>query len=85
MKLGITQIVLGDMSLDQTLTLCDAAGYDAVKLTFDKRKDLRVDMSDGELADVSGRCRSAGVEVTSVIASFAERGNLLSSDAAAMV
>ena len=82
MKLGITQIVLGDMSLDQTLTLCNAAGYDAVELTFDERKDLSVDMSDSELSDVADRCQSAEVEVTSVIASFAERGNLLSRDAA---
>ncbi len=81
MKIGITQIILGDMSLEDTLTLCRDAGYEAVELVFSHDKDLRVDMDDGELARVGEQCAAAGVEIGSVIAQPKERGNLLSSDA----
>ena len=83
MKLGITQIILGDMSLDDTIALCHDAGYDAVELVFGVDKDLRVDMSEPELATVARTCENAGIEVTSVIASPLESGNLLSRDASA--
>ena len=81
MKIGVTQIILGQMSLDDTLNLCQEAGYDAVELTFAPGKDLDVEMSDDELTSVRGRCERAGVAVTSAIAHYAERGNLMSRDA----
>ena len=81
MKIGVTQIILGPMGLDDTLNLCQEAGYDAVELTFAPDKDLDVGMSDDELASVRGRCEQAGIAVTSVIAHHAERGNLMSRDA----
>ena len=80
-KIGITQIILGDRSLDDTLDLCQRAGYETVELTFGVSKDLHVDMSDDELAGVAQRCATAGVEVASVIAHYAERGNLMSREA----
>ena len=80
MKIGVTQIIMSQMTLDDTLSLCQEAGYDAVELVFSPDKDLNVDMSDEELAAVSARCVQAGVTVTSVIAQYAERGNLLSRD-----
>ncbi|MGY8824228.1 MAG: sugar phosphate isomerase/epimerase family protein, partial [Candidatus Latescibacterota bacterium] len=81
MKIGITQIILGSMSLDDTLALCRDAGYEAVELVFAEDKDLRVDMGDGELAQVAGKCSAAGIEIGSVIVQPQERGNLLSPDA----
>lgn len=81
MKIGVTQIILGATSLTDTLALCEEAGYDAVELVFAEGKDLRVDMSLGELAEVAAVCRSAGVEIVSVMAQPKERGNLLSTDA----
>jgi L-ribulose-5-phosphate 3-epimerase len=80
MKIGVTQIILGKMSLDDTLDLCQEAGYDAIELVFSPDKDLNVEMSDQELKTVGDRCAQAGVTVTSVIAQYAERGNLLSRD-----
>ena len=80
MKIGVTQIVLGRMSLDDTLELCQEAGYDALELVFSPGKDLDVYMSEPELAQVAKRCEGAGVEITSVIANLPERGNLLSRD-----
>ena len=48
MKIGVTQIVLGRMSLDDTLELCQEAGYDALELVFSPGKDLDVRMSGAE-------------------------------------
>ena len=81
MKIGVTQIVLGRMSLDDTLELCQDAGYEALELVFSPGKDLEVYMSEPELGQVAKRCEGAGVEITSVIANLPERGNLLSRDA----
>ena len=80
MKTGVTQIILARMSLDDTLELCQEAGHDALELVFSSGKDLDAHMSESELAQVSKRCEGAGVEITSVIAHLAERGNLLSRD-----
>ena len=41
MKIGVTQIILGGMSLNDTLALCQDAGYDAVELTFGEGQDTR--------------------------------------------
>ncbi|HJP28975.1 MAG TPA: sugar phosphate isomerase/epimerase family protein [Candidatus Latescibacteria bacterium] len=83
MKIGVTQIILGDMSLDDTLALCADAGYEAVELTFTAEgKDLNIDMSVDELSSVAGRCREAGVTIAAILGHYAERGNLLSRDGA---
>jgi L-ribulose-5-phosphate 3-epimerase len=82
-QIGVTQIILKDLSLDDTLSLCAEAGYDAVELTFTADgKDLHVDMSADELAGVRRRCDEAGVTIAAVLGHYAERGNLLSRDAA---
>ena len=78
MKIGITQIILGKTSLEDTLNLCHEAGYEAVELVFGEDKDLSVHMSRDEIVGVGQRCAAAGVEISSVIAWYAERGNLLS-------
>ena len=82
MKIGVTQIILGKMGLDETLELCREAGYEAVELVFGEDRDLNVNMGAEELAGVGKRCQAAGVEIGSVIAHYAERGNLMSRDAA---
>ena len=40
MKIGVTQIILGKMTLDETLDLCQEAGYEAVELVFGEDRDL---------------------------------------------
>ena len=80
MKIGVTQIILGNMSLDDTLSLCQDAGYDAVELTFGEGKDTDINMSDTELKGIAAKCESAGVEIASITAGYANRGNLLSPD-----
>lgn len=82
MKIGITQIILGNMSLEDTLDLCQEAGYEAVELTFREGKDLSPHLSRTELEGVGQKCTAAGVDIGSVIASYSDRGNLLSLDAA---
>ena len=81
MKIGITQIILGKMTLDETLDLCQEAGYEAVELVFGEDRDLDVNLGPDELAEVAERCQNAGVEIGSVIAHYADRGNLMSRDA----
>tara|TARA_B100000686_G_C16785654_1_gene975056 strand:+ start:1790 stop:2581 length:792 start_codon:yes stop_codon:yes gene_type:complete len=80
MKIGVTQIVLGDMTLPDTLELCGEAGYDAVELVFNPGSDLHPDMSEKELSAVARQCEQSGVEMVSVIANLSGRGNLLSRD-----
>ena len=81
MKIGITQIILGNVSLADTLGLCEDAGYQAVELVFAEGKDLDPSMSADEIAQVGRQCADAGVEIGSVIVWYQERGNLLSRDA----
>ena len=78
MKIGPTQIVLGAWSLDEILALCQDAGYDALELVFTAGGDPDVAMSDDEIRQVREKCNQAGVEVTSCLARYADRGNLLS-------
>ena len=82
MKIGVTQIILGKMTLDETLDLCQEAGYEAVELVFGEDRDLDVNMGTDQLAAVAERCEDAGVEIGSIIAHYADRGNLMSRNAA---
>jgi hexulose-6-phosphate isomerase len=68
------------MSLDDTLELCNAAGYECVELTFRPGKDLSTDNTDEEIDTVREKCAAAGIHIGSVIASCPEGGNLLSPD-----
>lgn len=81
MKIGVTQIILSNMSLDDTLGLCQEAGYDAVELTFREGADTDINMSTSEIKGVSEKCAAAGIEISSITAGYSERGNLLSIDA----
>jgi len=81
MKIGVTQIILGDWSLDETLDMCQEAGYEALELVFGAGRDPDVEMSDDEIRAVKKKCDDAGVEVTSAIAWYENRGNLLSANA----
>ena len=81
MKIGVTQIILGKLSLDETLQLCQDAGYEALELVFSPEGDPNVDMSDDEVRGVKKRCDDAGIEISSAIARYDNRGNFLSPDA----
>jgi L-ribulose-5-phosphate 3-epimerase len=78
MKIGVTQIILKDHSLDDVIGLCVDAGYDAVELVFGEGSDPDVDMSDDEIRGVRKKCDDAGIEIGSSIAWYAERGCFLS-------
>ena len=81
MKIGITQIILGNMSLADTLTLCQEAGYNAVELCFEEGRDTDISMSQSELKTVGESCVAAGIEISSIVANHRDRGNLLSLNA----
>ncbi len=80
MKIGITQIVISGMSFDETLELCQEAGYEAVELTFREGGALDINMSESEIKRVGEKCAAAGIEIASIIASYKDRGNMLSVD-----
>ena len=81
MKIGITQLLLGNMSLDDILGLCLDAGYEAIELTFGEGKYLDINMSPSEIAQIGEKCAVAGIEISSAIANYNDGGNLLSLDA----
>ncbi len=80
MKIGITQIVTGGMSLDDLLSLCKKAGYEAVELSFREGAELDINMSDSDIRDVAKKCADAGVEIASIIGGYKDNGNMLSLD-----
>lgn len=79
MKIGVTQIILGGFTLDDTLDLCREAGYDSVELFFKPGSDLHPDLSDGEIEAAAAKCADAGICISSFMLSG--QGNLLSADA----
>lgn len=78
MKIGITQIVTGNMSLDDLLSLCRKAGYQAVELSFREGAELDINMSESEIKAVAKKCADAGVEIASVIGGYRDGGSMLS-------
>ena len=78
MKIGVTQVILPGLKLDEILDLCREAGYQALELVFGEGGEPEVGMTPTEVKAVGKRCRDAGVEIGSVIAHYADRGNLLS-------
>ena len=82
MKIGITQLLLGNMSLDRVLELCQVAGYEAVELTFGEDRNMDVNMNRSDIRRVGDKCAAAGIEISSIIANYHDGGNLLSLDAA---
>ena len=82
MKIGVTQIILGDMSVDETVDLCRTAGYQAVELTFRDGKDIHADLNDDQIRAVAGKFHEADIEITSITAL---KGSLLSSESSERV
>ncbi len=80
MKVGITQIVISNMSLDESLALCKEAGYECIELSFREGGSLDINMSDTDIKAVRKKCDAAGVDISSVIGGYSVRGNMLSLD-----
>lgn len=78
MKIGITQIILGNQTLDESFDLCREAGYEAIELIFRDGKDLDYTMSAAQIEAVGKRCEASGIEIASLIATPSNGGNLLS-------
>ena len=83
MKIGVTQIVLGDWPLSEVRSLCTEAGYQAVELFFREGGDPDIELPEDEIRRIGQEFSSAGIEVTSVIAWHKDRGNFLTPDPAA--
>src|SRR5690606_24642589 len=81
-KIGVSQFILKNYSLDRVIELCQTAGYDIVELVFNEGGDPDTCLGPDELRQLSLRLQEAGIEVTSVIADYKEKGNLLSPEVA---
>ncbi len=62
------------------MELCRTAGYDILELTFSEGGDPDINATPDELRQLGERLQSAGVEVTSLIAQYDNRGNFLDPD-----
>jgi hexulose-6-phosphate isomerase len=82
MQIGITQLCLRNMSLDEVLAFCKEADYDCVELAFSPGGDPDSEGSDAHVQEARRKCEDAGVGIGSTIITGAERGSLLSPDAA---
>ncbi|MBM3210849.1 sugar phosphate isomerase/epimerase [Candidatus Poribacteria bacterium] len=80
MKVGITQIVISGMSLDESFALCKEAKYECIELSFREGGPLDINMSDSDIKAVRKKCDDAGIAISSVIGGYSERGNMLSLD-----
>ena len=77
MKIGVTQIILGNISVDETIDLCQVAGYEAVELTVREGTDLHPNLSESELKAISTKFSDANIEISSIAGL---KGNLLTLD-----
>lgn len=80
MKIGVTQIVLGDFSLDEVRSLCLEAGYQAIELFFQEDGEPDIALSEAEIARIGEEFAASGIEISSVIAWYKDRGSFLTSD-----
>jgi L-ribulose-5-phosphate 3-epimerase len=78
MKIGITQIITGGMPLDDCLSLCKEAGYEAIELSFREGGSLDINMSESDIKEVAKKCADAGVDIASVIGGYKDGGSMLS-------
>jgi len=74
MKIGITQIILGNISVDDTINLCQNAGYEAVELTVREGTDLHPALSELEFREIANKFSMANIEIASLAGL---KGNLL--------
>ena len=80
MKIGITQIIISKMSLQESLDLCKDAGYECIELSFREGGPLDINMSESEIKEVHKKCDAAGIEISSIIGGYSDGGNMLSLD-----
>lgn len=82
MKIGITQLCLGGLSLQQCLDFCKDAGYEAIELKFGPGGDPDMGGSADDIRAVRRACDDAGIEIASILAWGDDRGSILSPDEA---
>jgi hexulose-6-phosphate isomerase len=80
MKIGITQMVLPNMTLDEVLNFCQEAGYECLELFIHPGGELHPNLTDDEVAQVRRKCERAGIELASMVIVGEGIGSLLSPD-----
>jgi L-ribulose-5-phosphate 3-epimerase len=82
MLIGITQLCLRDMSLDEVLAFCKEAEYECVELAFQPGGDPDSEGDDDHVREARAKCEAAGIVIGSTIMTGADRGSILSPDPA---
>jgi len=75
MKIGLTQMITGSLSIEECIDLCKEAGYEAFELLFSKQTGLSLDSDPEELKSIKNLFKDAHIELTSITAGLI---NLLS-------
>lgn len=78
MQVGLSQLILPDLSVREFAEQASAAGYEVVELKLSREGELSVERSDEELKSVADAVRNAGAEPVSVVHGQCT-GNLLDS------
>lgn len=78
MQIGVTQIVLQNQSLEETLQLCQRAGYDVLELFFTEGGDPDIHWGEDKIRAVGELCQGAGIEIVSLLGWYKDRGSYLS-------
>ena len=78
MKIGITQLCLGGLSLQECLDFCKDAGFEAIELKFGPGGDPDMGGSSDDVRNVRRMCDAAGIDIASIIAWGPDRGSILS-------
>src|SRR5690606_39534543 len=78
MQVGITQLILSQLSTREFAAQSRAAGYEVVELKLSPEGDLNPGLGDADLKALADDIRAAGVEPVSMVHSHCS-GNLLDS------
>ncbi len=78
MRVGISQLVMSDLSMEEFLSQSAGAGYEAVELSLRNKGPLTPETTDDELVKIAGRAAELGLSMPSMTLSHCT-GNLLDS------
>lgn len=67
--------------MSEVIDLCTDARYEAIELFFTEDGEMNMDMSDDELRQVAARFKEAGIEVSSLLGWYKDRGTFLTENA----
>ncbi len=78
MRIGLSHLILGNLSCNEFFTQAASAGYDVVEVCMQKEGELMPGMSGDAARQIVGQAKQAGVDIVSMTLTHSD-GNLLDS------